>query len=400
VQTKLDLKSGLPRDQFRWASDNIALILISPQPIIQDQRARLGSKITGPRFIPNLGHGGDCRRPCFGTPLPFGSFNPNELGLGGALSHDLQDSLLPDCHWAMNYYRPRHITADRWERIRPLVEDVAALTSPKCAYTEERLLVVCARYVDWAVNQCGYPLRAKALFRRQLIGLYFADRDNHLSVTTKRNYRSLLLRVSEIILPEAQQVRMKPLNTRQEVYPYTENEMADLRTWAIGQGTRERERSAKLLLALSAGAGLWSSEIAHLKKRDIQIDGQGILISVRGEHARQVPVLAEWETWLRLAVEPVLNDDDYVFRSAQRGVSKNLVTGFVSASNRNPDTPAPRTNRLRATWLVTHLAARTDMRALMRAAAVEKFENLARLLRHVPELDNSEYRAELRKAVR
>jgi integrase len=300
----------------------------------------------------------------------------------------------------MNYYRPRLITADRWDRIRPLVEDVAALTAPKCAYTEERLLVVCARYVDWAVNQCGYPLKAKALFQRKLIELYFADKDNRLSVTTKRNYRSLLLRVSEVILPEAQQVRMKPLNTRQEVYPYTPKEMEDLRTWAIGQGTRERQRNAKLLLALSAGAGLWSSEIAHLKKGDLQFDNEGILITVRGERARQVPVLAEWEVWLRVATETVAEDDHYVFRTPKRGVAKNLVTAFVSSANRNPGVPAPRTNRLRATWLVTHLAARTDMRALMRAAAVEKFENLARLLRHVPELDNAEYRAQLRKAVR
>jgi integrase len=300
----------------------------------------------------------------------------------------------------MNYYRPRLISAERWNRIRPLVEDVAAITAPKCAYTEERLLVVCARYVDWAVNQCGYPLRAKSLFHRKVIELYFTSRDNHLSVTTKRNYRSLLLRVSEIILPEAQQVRMKPLNQRQEVYPYTEKEMADLRTWAIGQGTRERQRNAKLLLALSAGAGLWSSEIAHLKKGDILIDNEGILISVPGGHPRQVPVLAEWEPWIRVAIEHIPDDDHYVFRAPKRGVSKNLVTGFVSYCNRNPGTPAPRTNRLRATWLVTHLAARTDMRALMRAAAVEKFENLARLLRHVPELDTAEYRAQLRAVVR
>jgi hypothetical protein len=50
---------------------------------------------------------------------------------------------------------------------------------------------------------------------------------------------------------------------------------------------------------------------------------------------------------------------------------------------------------MRATWL-THLANRTDMRALMRAGGVEKFENLARLLKFVPELDTVEYRRHLR----
>lgn len=397
---RINHEVALIRATFRFPSATTAIVARSIPQNARDLRTRLGSKITGPRFIPNLGHGAECRRPCFGTPDWQAGSDPNELGTDSPLSHALREALPPECLWAMNYYRPRLISEDRWTRIQPLVEDVAAITAPKCAYTAERILVVCARYVDWAVNQCGYPLRAKSLFNRKIIELYFTSPDNHLSVTTRRNYRSLLLRVSEVILPEAQQVRMKPINTRQEVYPYTATEMDDLRTWAIGQGTRERQRNAKLLIALSAGAGLWSSEIAHLKKGDILIDNEGILITVRGEHSRQVPVLAECETWIRVGIEHIVDDDDFIFRAPKRGVSKNLVTGFVSSCNRNPGTPPPRTNRLRATWLVTHLAARTDMRALMRAAGIEKFENIARLLRHIPELDTAEYRDELRKAVR
>lgn len=72
------------------------------------------------------------------------------------------------------------------------------------------------------------------------------------------------------------------------------------------------------------------------------------------------------------------------------------MNAFVAKSQGIPGLPKPQSNRLRNTWLITHLAARTDMRALMQAAGISKFENLAALLKHLPELDSDEYRRLLR----
>ena len=63
-------------------------------------------------------------------------------------------------------------------------------------------------------------------------------------------------------------------------------------------------------------------------------------------------------------------------------------------------TMRPRSDRMRATWVVRHLRAGTPIKELMRAAGISKFENLARSLEYVPDLDSREYRRRLRQAVR
>jgi integrase len=291
-------------------------------------------------------------------------------------------------------YQPE-ISAQRWERIREFVEDAVAVTVPNCAYTMERLLIVCSHYVDWAVNVASVPMQAKIVFRLELISRYTSEVMNQ-SEGTRRNYRAILLRIAEVLLPDNPTAELKALNSRVSMVPYSEEELTRLEFWARGQSTPRRERNAAVLLALCAGGGLWSNEVAEARRGDIHFDAQGVLVSVRGTNARQVPLLARWEPWLRIALEG-LEDNDRVFGNKNRkNNSKNLVTAYIQDSVLPPKTPRPQSNRMRATWLVTHLAARTDMRALMTASGVGKFENLARLLQHVPELDTVSYRAHLR----
>ncbi|SDM53211.1 hypothetical protein SAMN05216368_101240 [Cryobacterium flavum] len=71
---------------------------------------------------------------------------------------------------------------------------------------------------------------------------------------------------------------------------------------------------------------------------------------------------------------------------------------FVKA-NETSDKFRPRSDRLRATWIVTHLQAGTRIKELTRALGVEKFENLPRYLEYVQALDVASYRAQLRGTV-
>lgn len=307
-------------------------------------------------------------------------------------------ALPQECAQRMVTYRPK-LSAERWERIQVFVEDATALTAPHCAYTQERLLVVCSGYVDWAVNVAGYPLSARIVFKPELIALYTSDYMTQ-SAGTRRNYRAVLLRISELLVPDRQGVALEPLSDRVTMRPYSERELAQFEQWARGQNTANRARNAAVLLALCAGAGLWASEVCDARRGDIAFDSQGALVAVRNGNARQVPLLGRWEPTLRRAVEG-LTDGDRVFGNKdRRNNSKNLITAFIHSSVISAAHDRPQTNRLRATWLVTHLAARTDMRALMAASGVSKFENLARLLQFVPELDTVEYRQMLRGAAR
>jgi integrase len=205
----------------------------------------------------------------------------------------------------------------------------------------------------------------------------------------------MLLRVAEVVHPDAPVVRMRPLTAREGMKPYNPDGIERLKFWALGQGTQYRERCARVILSLSGGAGLWASEIIATQRKDLHFDDEGVLVTVHGSKARVVPMLAEWEPFLRVAVEG-LEPDDYVFGDRKTLATHNVITAFITSSTMSSTTPRPQTHRLRATWLITHLAAGTDMKALMLASGVEKFENLSKLLKYVPDLDTPEYRRQLR----
>lgn len=95
----------------------------------------------------------------------------------------------------------------------------------------------------------------------------------------------------------------------------------------------------------------------------------------------------------QVAMSHNLDEGALVFGVSGREVHRNVLTRFTAKST---GTERPRSDRLRATWLVRHLAAGTPMKALMQAAGVSKFENLARYLQYIPELDTQQYRALLR----
>lgn len=299
-----------------------------------------------------------------------------------------------DARMRIEEYTPR-IDPQRWAEIGPFVRDAVSVAAPVSSYSALRLLVTTTHYVDWC-RVVGLPLNAKVLFQRAAIEHYVRGNLGRLGEGTLRNYRSMLLRISEALFPDDVPKPMRPLNARGSVPPYTVQQLAQFRNWANGQNTEAKCQKARAMLCLCAGAGLRAIEVAELRRPDVTIDNEGILISIRSqESVRFVPMLAEWEPLMRRAVDG-LGEHDPIFGMPGRTTYKNLLSGFVVHT---AGVERPRSDRLRATWIVTHLRARTDMRALMEAAAVSKFENLARYLTFVPELDTAEYRHQLRTAV-
>ena len=292
----------------------------------------------------------------------------------------------------MTHYTPKSIPMDRWMPISSFVLDAAAVTAPQTAYTSNRIVMVLALYVDWCHNTAGLPLDARALFRRETVNHFVKNSPHGLSDGTLRNYRSMILRVAEILLPEHNAFAMKPLNARTSVPPYSAEELDRLRLWARGQSTDLKERKAMVMLAFAAGAGLRAIEIAELRRGDVIFDTTGTLVKVGGDSGRLIPMVAEWEPFAKHALRD-LDEGSLVFGVSARDVHRNVLTRFTAKST---GTERPRSDRLRATWLVRHLTAGTPMKALMQAAGVAKFENLARYLQYIPDLDTQQYRALLR----
>ncbi|MGY4856837.1 hypothetical protein [Cryobacterium sp. AP23] len=281
--------------------------------------------------------------------------------------------------------------AEHWEEIEPFVLDAVALAAPQTAYTATHLISVTKTFVLWGVYTQGWPLTTEVIFSRQAIELFCTSPRLRLSPGTRRNYRSMLLRISEVLLPEEHPEPMRPLNDRTSQPPYTAAEMQQFCDWALGQNTAVKRRKAITMLALAAGAGLKSAEIGAVLREDVQADDDGVVVTVRGRNPRIVPLLEEWEKWL----VPILGSIPAgapVWGSPNRINSTNMLSSFTATTTGR----APRGDRLRATWLVTHLHSGTRMKELLSASGIRKFENLAVYLEYLPELEISEYRRALR----
>ncbi|WP_413602769.1 hypothetical protein [Curtobacterium sp. Curtsp57] len=297
--------------------------------------------------------------------------------------------LRPGASSAIARYSPQ-LADERWRRIRPFTQDAVAVVAPACAYLAERLMVVVTGHVDWIVNVCGYPMKADVVFHPVMIRRSVSRDDVAWSDKWRRDCRSLLLRISEVVVPTAGPLEFAALNGQSVTIPYTHLELQLLESWARGQSTARRRRSASVLLALSAGAGLDAWEVQHLRRHDIHVTGSGIVVDVAGAAPRQSVVTERWEQLLIDGFRDV-NDGDLVFGSADRTTTFNMVTAFIRNTDRGNE-PNPLPTRMRATWIAEHLAARTPADLIMQAAGTSKAEHLAAALVHVPELHTSEDR--------
>jgi hypothetical protein len=168
--------------------------------------------------------------------------------------------------------------------------------------------------------------------------------------------------------------------------------VAQLLSWARGLPTERFRHTATAILALGLGAGLTSQEMSRLVGSDITSDAAGVLISVIGDQARIVPVLATWER--AVAELGATAGDGPVVMPERTKITRHQLKNF-QARCPSGDAPALDTGRLRATWLCDQLAAGADIRALVAASGV-KASQVVKYLEHVPDLDLANVRRLLR----
>lgn len=194
-----------------------------------------------------------------------------------------------------------------------------------------------------------------------------------------------------MLLPEQHPKKSTPLTKRRGPGAYTHAEIAQFRVWAGQQVTTLNHDRAMLMMALCAGAGLHPRELAALYRENVIEDDRGILIRIPGPEGREVPVLAQWEPWLRAVVKR-RPDGERLWGPINRRNADNLTSAFTERSNGKP----PRADRLRWTWIAHHLRVGTPMKDLSRAAGIKKWQHLHMLLEVVPDHTEAEYRRLLR----
>jgi len=231
------------------------------------------------------------------------------------------------------------------------------------------------------------------IFKPSLIA-QFADRDwPDLASATVGNYRTRLMAVTKALNPTVIEPGRTAIPPSQGVAPYTEAEEEDLWIWAHAQSDDRKRRDAILLLAGCLGAGLTAREVSDLHGRDITVDHDGVVLHVGAPRVRDVPVMQRYE---KVFVEASQDTpaDGFVFLPHRARTSKNTASGFIARST--PSRTVVSTQRLRATWLIRHMARGVRVDALMSAMGVGDFSAIARYLQYVPDVGYQEYRDSLR----
>lgn len=298
---------------------------------------------------------------------------------------------------AITNYTP-DLPPEDWAAIGPFVRAAVTDCNDGTVYSARDLFKAATRHVWWCWRTAALPLERPVVFHPEVIGEFIDHGCPDWSRPTAANRRAQLLRMSELLLPpDIRPVRLPALwADRRPLQPYTTAETVALRSWAAGQNTPYKMVNCHVLLALGLGAGLSAAEVCDSRAGHLHVDGDGVLVEVVGKRSRLVPVLAQWEPVLIDLADAAMRPDLFLFRPGRTVTYKNSISNYVATTNVGRVHPS--LQRMRTTWLVTHLTAGSPVKALMQVAGLDSLEALTRYLRFVPDGDVRAFRAAFRAA--
>ncbi|WP_336084637.1 hypothetical protein [Nocardia sp. SSK8] len=291
----------------------------------------------------------------------------------------------------MDSYIP-DIPEREWSVIGSFVRTAVRDCAPAGTTATRDLLWACTRFVRWCWRTAGLDLERSLVFHPATVAEFLANGCPDLKPRSVANLRRLLSICADRLLPQHAVRRVDGPGRVDPAAPYSVAEIASLVAWGYGQPSALRRVNARVLMSLGLGAGLTGAEIASTLVADLTVDNCGVLIRVRGERPRVVPVLAVWEQPLIDLVGQELSPESPAFLPHRRR-SKNLITGFA---RRPGQEPGPNSYRMRTTWIVGHLSAAVPLSALMAASGVDTVQGLTRYTAHFAAVDSARVREMLR----
>jgi hypothetical protein len=293
---------------------------------------------------------------------------------------------------AMARFTPESVPDPLWARVGPTLRRWAETADPDSAYAARTLLSIATQLILWT-DAIGLPFAAEVVLHPDVIDRFVTEGCAALADGTRLNYRRHLRVIGAAVLgPTIYPPRPLPIRRAGVLPPNSPTEIAGLLSWARGLPTARFRHTAEGIVVLGLGAGLTSQEMSRLVGTDIEVGPDGVLVSVIGEQARLVPVLASWEK----AVAQLAHEagSGPVLMPGRTRISRHQLKNF-QARCPSGDAPILDTGRLRATWVCRLLEAGADIRALEVASGV-KAQQIVKYLEHVPALVPEAVRRQLR----
>lgn len=277
----------------------------------------------------------------------------------------------------INGYRPRAITASRWEG--PLAEFVTGCLHELHAAGAgalERKARLIARIAAWSEDR-GSELDREVVFDPHNVEQFISSglRDD----PSRGTYRSTLRSLGRTLTRQAPwDPPPERVNRRSVARPYTSGEVAQLWAAAEAQETALRRRAAEAMLTLGLACGLDGRWNARVCGSDVRTRHGVLGVDVGDPNSRFVPALAIYAERLQ-ALAAVAGDDLLIGGQPSKNRGSNLLARLTYPKG----CPALEPNRLRSTWLVGHLQAGTPVADLAAAAGTAGLTTFSDLLEFV-----------------
>jgi len=237
----------------------------------------------------------------------------------------------------------------------------------------KNLLWAAGKLADYAA-WLGLDLVPEVVFHPSVIER-FARCAPGLSGVARRTLRTNQRFIARRVVPQLYPADV-PLPRERAKAPYSAAEISGLLALAGAQPTAERRTRAAALVCLGAGAGLIRADLRNVRGRDVIARSGGLIVAVRGRHARTVPVLSRYHAPLLAAAR--FAGDALVCGGTDPG-RRNITSPLITALDGGTSLPRLDTSRLRATWLAD-CAELLGLATFMAAAGISCSQRLGDLV--------------------
>lgn len=284
-------------------------------------------------------------------------------------------------------YKPAKVPAERWARIEPFVSELVADASAaeSVSYSELELYSVLSQHVAWCEVQ-AYELEPQQVLNRNVIETFINRLPKTHTDGTRSNYRSMLHKVAEAVLPPDQVPQSGPaLKASSPSKPYSETEITALLVFSENQNTNLKRHGALTLLAAGLGAGLAAEDLRVVRGTDVRTVDGVTTVHVDGRRHREVVALERWSYQLQTLADAA--GERWLFLPNRNSSRKKATSNFVKRLSGELGSLTFSTQRLRATWVCHHLTIGTPLPTLVSAAGVTTLHPFARYVGFIPDVD-------------
>ncbi|TFC48933.1 hypothetical protein [Cryobacterium shii] len=278
-----------------------------------------------------------------------------------------------------------------WNEVATFTRAAVTDFAPTTTAEASKAMTVVSRLAVWTTETACLPLEREIVFSGRHIEMFAARQMKHLTPVVARAERLRLLRIAgelQTFDPARRDAGKKPRPN--PFAPYSPAALVRFRSQAATRSTALRRHNWLVLLSLAAGCALTTAEILQVKAEDLSTTELGVTVTVRGASPRTVVCLADWEANIRQLLAGPLVVDYLFVKDVRPNDAVAYVKKFLNSTSKGSEFPT--VERLRSTWIVGHLDARTPIVALAQALGVKTFSTFERLAPYVKEAEPSELR--------